>query len=261
MIKKIFFLLLIFAITGLAVVYFFGSSILSKSVRKGVVTFGPKITQTSVQLDDVDLSVLSGDGKLSGLYVGNPEGFTSENIFALNQIEIDIAPKSLLSDQIVINKIHIRKPKISYEKTLRSSNLKELLKNIEGSSEGPDSPDKSKPKKDSAAEEKPAKQVLIKELIIEDGSVFVGILGVGTEVLLPRIEMYDLGKSDGKNDVASILKSVLDEVLKFIIPAVQQQGDSIKSTGESLINSIVEPGNDAVKKANDQINKLIPQKD
>lgn len=254
MIKKILFLLLILATTALAVVYFFGSSILNKSVRKGVVTFGPKITQTSVQLDDVDLSVLSGDGKLSGLYVGNPEGFKSENIFALNQIDIDIDPKSILSDQIVINKIHIRKPQIVYEKTLRSSNLKELLKNIEGSS---DSSDKSKPKEDSTAEEKPAKQVLIKELIIEDGSVFVGILGVGTEVLLPRIEMKDLGKSDGNNDFASILKSVLGEVLNFVIPAVQQQGDSIKSTGDSLINSIVEPSNDAVKKANDQINKLI----
>ena len=55
MIKKIFLYVVIFAITAVAVIYFFGSSALNKGIKTGVEKFGPEVTQTPVRLDAVDL--------------------------------------------------------------------------------------------------------------------------------------------------------------------------------------------------------------
>ncbi|MGB0258205.1 MAG: hypothetical protein ACPGES_06110, partial [Coraliomargarita sp.] len=131
MIKKILAFLLVLAIAGIAILYFFGSGIISKQIKAAVEKFGPQVTQTSVQLDNVDISILAANAILEGLYIGNPDGFKSEHIFSLGKIDIDLERGTLLSDKIVINHIHISKAEISYEKTLTSSNVKKLLKNIE----------------------------------------------------------------------------------------------------------------------------------
>ncbi len=45
---------------------------LGKIVKVGIETVAPKITQTSVTVDSVDLSLLSGSAGVNGLVVGNP---------------------------------------------------------------------------------------------------------------------------------------------------------------------------------------------
>lgn len=242
MIKKIFLFLVILAIAGVAAIYFLGSSALNKGIKTGVEKFGPEVTQTPVRLDDVNISILSGNGTLTGLYVGNPEGYKSENIFALGEIDIDIDTGSVFSDKIIINKIHIKKPEISYEKTLMSSNIKALLKNIEefsGSSEE-SAPD---PTEEAPAADGSAQQVVIKQLIIEDGAIFVGLMGAGTTVPLPRIEMNDIGEKGNKKNMAEVIDLVLTEVLKSIGPAIADTGNLISEEGEGAL----EKATDSIK--------------
>ena len=78
------------AVIIVAAIYFAGSSVLNKGIKSGVETYGPRVTQTPVTLEDVQLSILSGSGMLKGLHVGNPEGYNSENIFALGQIDLKV---------------------------------------------------------------------------------------------------------------------------------------------------------------------------
>ncbi|MFT5826555.1 MAG: hypothetical protein ACI8ZW_002069, partial [Yoonia sp.] len=69
MIKKIFLFLVILVVAAAVAVYFFGSSFLNKGIKTGVEKFGPEITQTSVTLDNVDISILSANATLTGLNV------------------------------------------------------------------------------------------------------------------------------------------------------------------------------------------------
>ena len=162
MIKKILLVLVLLAVAAAAAIYFVGSAALNKGIKHGVETVGPDVTQTPVTLADVNISVLSGKGTLKGLNVGNPEGYKSENIFALGQIDIEVDTSTVFSDKIIINKIHIRQPEISYEKTFTSSNVKKLLDNIEQFT-GP----KGETSEDAPAEESGTqKQIVIKQLII-----------------------------------------------------------------------------------------------
>ena len=199
-----------------------------------------------MRLDEVKLSVLSGNGKLSGLYVGNPEGFSSENIFALGQIEIDLEPRTLTTDEIVINKIYIKEPYISYENKLTTSNLKELLKNIEESTGGGDEvTEPGEPQTEAPAEEapsKPGKNVLIKEFVIEKPDVFLGLMGVGQTITLPSIELTDITSSEEKI-AATLLKKVITELLNRIKSGTAgAAGDVLNSTQKPLQNV-----NDSIK--------------
>ncbi|MEM1223224.1 MAG: hypothetical protein AAGH40_10695 [Verrucomicrobiota bacterium] len=252
MIKKILLLLFVLVIAGLAAVYFFGSSALNNAIKHGVETFGPEITQTSVTLESVNLSVLSGSGTLKGLNIGNPEGFKSENIFALGEITVDIDPGSLMSDTIVINRLHILQPEISYEKTLSSSNVQELLKNIEsftgsGSEKTEEAPEES---------EGATKSVVIKELLIDEGKIYVGALGVGQTVPLSKIEMSNIGE-DGKTiSMAEVMDIILSQVTNSIGPAIANAGVLLQDGGKAALNTIKEQGLDNVTEgANEAVNQ------
>ena len=253
MIKKIFLFLVVLAIAAAAAVYFLGSSALNKGIKAGVEKFGPEVTQTPVRLDEVNLSILSGNGTLTGLYVGNPDGYKSENIFALGQIDVDIDTGSVFSDKIIINKIYIKKPEISYEKTLTSSNIKALLKNIEAFTGAAEESAPEPEPEEAPAEDGPSKQVVIKQLIIEDGTIFVGLMGAGTTVPLPRIEMNDIGETGNKKSMAEVIDEVLTEVLKSIGPAIANAGDIVGEGGKAAL----EEGGNAINKATDGIKGLF----
>ncbi|MGB0415362.1 MAG: AsmA family protein [Coraliomargarita sp.] len=225
MIKKLLSLFGILIIAAIVVIYLFGSSFIAKTVKAGVEKIGPQVTQTSVVLNDVDLSILSGNVSLQGLYIGNPDGYKSEHIFALGQIDIDMSPASIFSDTIVINKIHIKQPEMSYEKTLTSSNVKELQKHIETFTKQDDTVEEADTPETAPDATGASKQVVIRELIVEDCKVFVGLMGSGAEVVIPEIVVNDIGDGGGDKAIADAINIVLTEVLKAVTQAVAEEGE------------------------------------
>src|SRR5438132_2100263 len=91
--------LVVLAIAGYLTLQFFLGSI----VKAGVNKFGPGITQTKVELQEANISPLSGVGTLRGLTIGNPSGWSSQNAFHLGTVHIDLEPFSIFHDHIVIN--------------------------------------------------------------------------------------------------------------------------------------------------------------
>lgn len=255
MIKKLFLGLVLFAVIALVAIYFIGSSLLNKGIKSGVETFGPHVTQTSVTLESANISVLSGSGTLKGLNIGNPEGFENESIFALGQIDLKVDTGFLNSNQIIIDHIIIKKPVIRYEKTLNNSNVKELMKNI---AEFTGSKDISEPKPET--DDAPALRVVIKKLVIEEGKIFVGVMGVGRTVSLPRIEMNDIGEDGSQMNMEDALDTILATVLKNIGDAISNAGelggtvvDTLKAQGLEKADQLVLEAGDA---AGDAINKV-----
>ncbi|MDQ8193111.1 hypothetical protein QEH59_01645 [Coraliomargarita sp. SDUM461004] len=259
MFKKLLLGLLLIALAAGAVVYFVLSGGLNKQIKNAVETYGPRVTQTDVTLEDVNLSILSGSGTLKGLNVGNPEGYQSEHIFALGQIDLKIDTSTILDQTIIIDHILIKAPAISYEKSLSSSNVKDLMNNIEaftGPSSGP-SPD---PEPSTGAK----KQVVIKELLIEDGTVYVGALGVGRTVTLPRIEMNNIGEG-GSMTMAEVMDLVLTKLLQSIGPAIADAGDLLKEGGKAALDAaskqatqqLDDAANEAVNKVGESLKGLL----
>lgn len=253
MIKKIFLALLGLAVIAAIVIALFGSKMLNSGIKKGVETFGPKVTQTSVTLEAVDISLFTGSGKLTGLNVGNPEGFKSENIFALGEIDVAVKISSLLSDKIIIERVIIKNPAISYETKVTNSNVKQLLENIEAYT-GPSAPDEAPT--EPAPESGSGKQVVIRKVVVEGATVYVGVLGAGQAIPLPRIELNDLGEDRNMN-IADAIDLILSEVIKAIGPAMANAGGMLKDGGKALIDGAVTGDDSAVKKASEGFKSLF----
>ena len=56
---------------------------LDGAIKRGVETFGPKLTKVDIKLQSVSLSLLSGAGTIKGLVVGNPEGFKTPSAISV----------------------------------------------------------------------------------------------------------------------------------------------------------------------------------
>lgn len=235
--KKLILLFLIIIVGAIAAAGYFFSTIVSTGVVAGVENIGPKVTKTTVSLNDFKLSLLNGSATIDGLKVGNPEGYTAEQAFSLGSVDVELVPSSLMSDTIHIKKIHIKSPEFSFEQTLSKNNLKELLKNVEEFTGGSDTSSPSTAEEPSAGEEQAPKKIMIDSLIIEGGKIEAVLLGQSLSADLPTIDLKDIGKESNGITSADAFKIALAEVTKSVGAIVQDTGKKILS-GEMDIKDI-----------------------
>src|SRR5512137_1026009 len=84
------------------------SLFLDGAIKRGVETFGPKLTKVDVKLDSVSVSLLSGAGSIKGLVVGNPQGFKTPSAINVGAASLALKLSSLLSDKIIIKSIKVQ---------------------------------------------------------------------------------------------------------------------------------------------------------
>lgn len=209
--------IVLLAVIGYVVLQFFLGSI----VKAGVNNIGPQITQTKVELKSAHVSPLTGAGTLTGFSVGNPAGWSEGNAFNLGQIHLDVAPMSLFGDYILIEELIIDQPEFSYETKLISSNISDLLKNIEASMGG------QKGKEPAAKNGKPLK-LAVKHLVLRNGKVRVGVGGAAVTMPMPPIELNNVGTAEGGVTPAGLAFAVMRSVTASVVAA---STDALKNVG------------------------------
>ena len=75
---------------------------LDRIVTTSIEAVGLQVLGTEVTMASAAISPLNGSGSISGLEIRNPEGFDSDCIFQLEQIEVSLNAAPLLSDVIEI---------------------------------------------------------------------------------------------------------------------------------------------------------------
>jgi len=194
---------------------------LDSGIKKAVETFGPDYTLTRVELADVDLSPLSGKGSLSGLAVGNPEGFSDTNAFYLRDISVVVDTQTLSADPIIIQSVRITAPQITLEQGKNGTNLQQLLKNIEQSTGAA----KTNARPEEASVEGEGKKVIIKELQVTDGRVsYTNTLlgGKAIELNRPNIQLSGIGEKSNGATGAEIAEQLIAAINKSATSAVNQ---------------------------------------
>lgn len=217
-------------------------------VKKQVETVGPRITRTSVSLDSAILSPFSGNGKLMGLIIGNPEGFTHSAALKAPGISISVDKKSLLSRTIVINEILISRPEIFLEGTLTGTNLMKLIGNIK---------DYGGSGQDRKGDQNSPRKYIVKRVLITAPRLNVSAsllkANIGQTVPLSDISLNDVG-SDGSGISAAelsvqIMVPLLTNALREGVTFVTKQGiQTIQQEGINQINKAVQGISDFFKK-------------
>jgi hypothetical protein len=239
--KKILFfggLVLVLAVAGYIGTEFFLGSI----IKAGVNSLGPRLTQTKVNLASAELSPFSGSGTLRGLTVGNPAGWSDGHAFYLGQVHVVMKPFSIFGDHIVIDEITIDQPEFNYETRIVSSNIGDLLKNLDQvtGGAGPDP---------TAKNGKPLR-LEVRKFVLQGGKVTLGAGPAALSLPMPPIVLDNLGTSEGGITPGQLTFAVMRSVTTSIVGATAQAAGKIGATSGAAAM-------DGVKKAGDSIKNLF----
>jgi len=234
------FILLIVLILLAAVV---GHLFLDGQIKRLVETIGPKVTKVSVTVERVHLILFSGSGKISGLVIGNPEGFKSPSAIVTKSASLSLEPASLLSDKLVIKSISLKGPEVTFETDLMKNNLSKILSNIEETSGGGKEPGKQPTEPQEPAERK---KLQVDDFLISGGKLHVVVSSLGGKsatVALPEIHLTNLGQSAEGITPAELSKKVLEALEKAAATAATTaisdlQKGAVYLGGELATNSV-----------------------
>lgn len=213
-------------------------------VKKGVETVGPAITKVDVLVADVNLSMLSGQGELQDLFVGNPEGFKTASAIKVGSVAIAVDPGSVFSDKVIVRSIKIEAPELTIEGSLKGNNLTKILENVkqvtgesQTSSEG--------------AKNGTSKKLQVDDLLISGGKVNVSATMLGGKAAslpLPEIRLSELGLGPDGITPAELVTKILDAMLSGTAKAV---ASNVGDLGKGAIQGAEDLGKGTV----DQLNK------
>ena len=213
-------------------------------VKSQVQKIGSKLTKVEVKLDKVSLSLMSGSGQIAGLSVGNPEGYKTPYSIVLSNASVALQPKSLLSDKIIINKIEVVAPEITFEGGLSANNLSKLKANVnETDSQTPASPSEAK------SEGKSGKKLEVDDFLITGAKVHLNFTGLPTgplTVTIPEIHLTDLGKNGEGISKAELTEKILAAIEQEAVKAAAEHVGDIAKGATGLVKGLTGGTNNPV---------------
>lgn len=190
-------------------------------VKKGVETVGPQLTKVPITLNEVHIGLLTGSAKVKGLVVGNPENYKTPFAISVGLAEVGVNPFSVLSDKIIIRRIRVESPEISFEgNPLGKNNLGDIMANVNAmaKSGGPATTNKT-----AKAGSKPAQKIQVDDFLITGAKVHVSLTGMGeqpTILTLPNIHLTNLGQGSAGLTSADLTRAVMSAITSATIKAV-----------------------------------------
>ena len=246
------------AIIVVVAIIIFGLSNLGPIIKQAVNSYGPKITKTELHVADVNVSIFSGEAKIKQFFLGNPAGFNTPSAMKVGSVLVKVDEKSLTSDTIVIDRIEVISPEITYEKKGEIDNFNTILKNITKTSSSEKDATKESEKQGTG------KKLIIRDFIVKEGKVNLelSVNGIGDKKIsatLPDIHLKDIGKKKNGASPAEAFKEVFAALYGTITsPAVT---DVLNKELSSIGVNLDSLGQDAIKKLGDTIGKEEGLKD
>src|SRR4051794_35595644 len=228
------FILILFVVLGIHL-------FLDSAITKGFNAVGPTITKTDTHIDAASLSILSGSGKMKGLFVGNPAGYESNGFaFRVGSSSFSVKPGSVLSDKVVVKSVIIEAPEVNLETDLKSINLKKLLNNVQESTgpSGKETPKEAQPGEAAKAN----KKIEVDEFVITGTKLHVGLTApmVGRKtatVNMVDIKLPPMGQGPEGVTIAEASSIALQAILKAAIAQGETVAADMLKGGQFLGNS------------------------
>lgn len=207
-------------------------------VKTTINEFGPTFTGTETRVSDVNLSIFSGKGSISGLYIGNPEGFKEKSLLTLDRLSLKLDKGSLTKPQIVIDSLVLNGPHITYEQTGRSeSNFEVLLANIKKASGN----EKAAPKAEAKSEKESSgqgKTLLIRDFRLTGCIINLAMTGLGGEAMainLPDIHLTNLG---GDTSPSEVVGQIMTAIYKQMQQSLTEIGIQVYESGKKVLKGL-----------------------
>jgi hypothetical protein len=181
-------------------------------IRDAIVSATEKATGVNVHLGSVRVELTKGDGLLKDFRLGNPKGFSREELLAVGKGTIDLELKSITSPVVQIQKVDLSDVSILFEGSGKKNNMTALKAQVNERS--------SRSAKGKTDQEK---KLRIVSLVMNDVKLDVrtsGIVKVG-KLNLGTIRMSNVGGSSGAPP-SEIAAAISNEISSRATTAVLQ---------------------------------------
>ncbi len=184
-------------------------------VKDVIETTGSKITGTPVTLDSVKITLRDGRGELHKLAIANPKGFeSSPYIFSMNEIALQVSPKSLSGPVVVINEILVDGMDITAEQKGATTNIQTLLKDIKERSAKKPASEEEKPAEPAKKEEGADIRLMVENLSFTNAKLNLMTEDKGDHTLkMPNIVMTNLGDKQTGLTPDELSEQILNRLL------------------------------------------------
>lgn len=208
---------------------------LGPTIKTAAEKIGPKVLGVPMTVEKVSVNIFAGKVALRNLRVGNPPGYSSDPVFALGELVVDVKVGSLLgTNAIVVNQIAIHDLKVAYEVLKGVSNVQAIQARVQ-----PDTGTKTA----KEGPQKPERKVIIDRFECRGGMVScrAGItLGQAVPIPLPPIIATGIGRESNGVTIISAIDRMVLEIFNSVGTAVT---DFLRNVGKETIDK----GADAVK--------------
>lgn len=203
------------------IVLWYVFSNLDSLIKAAVEKYGSEVTQTKVQLNQVKISIRSGQGKLRGLDIGNPKGFNTPSAFKLGEISLKLDTGTVTQNPVVIKEIVIQAPQVTYELGPGGSNMDALKRNVAAytGTGGKKAQGEGKPK----ADDKDGRKLVIEHLYVRNGKVEISstvLQGKTLSASLPDLHLTDIGKKKDGATPGEVVEKILGALSQGVRKAV-----------------------------------------
>jgi hypothetical protein len=243
-----------------ALVLIIGLSNLGPIIKTAVNKYGPTMTKTDLHVNDVSISLFSGEAKLKDFYLGNPKGFKSPEAMSADAIYVKVDEKSLTRDPIIIDRIEVVAPRITYEKVRNTDNFETILDNVKRNADTSRSSSSSK----ETSKESTGKKLVIRDFIITDGKVNMEVnMPTGSSMSgsasLPTIHLKNIGEKNGGATAEEVFYLVFADLYdKLVSPAVTTTlNKELKEATSRITVEGKETKKSAEKAVGERVNKLL----
>ncbi|MCC7167600.1 MAG: hypothetical protein IT565_08515 [Rhodospirillales bacterium] len=194
-------------------------------VKKAIETVGSEATGVKVSVGAVKISLTEGKGSITGVSIGNPQGFKTANAFSLGEISLALDTGTVTKDPVVIKEIKVGAPQVTYEMATGGSNIDAIQKNVQAfaAKAGGGGGGATKPaEKDGKAGPK----LVIDRLAVSGGAVTLAtpIPGAQATGKLGDITLTGIGRDKGGATPAQVAQQFLDALSKSAVQAAGQMG-------------------------------------
>jgi hypothetical protein len=241
--KKILWILGICLVVLIVVTMMVGMFYLGPIVKIGLEQVGPRVTQVSLKVDSVDISLLTGSAAVKGFVLGNPTGYATPEAINVGTVAVKMDLLSVTSPKIVVQSVHVESPVITFEGGISNNNLTKIMGNVSAFSGNGSPAPAGTPA--AASSNTPAPKIEVDDFLITGAKVHINISSlINKEIPLPDIHLTDLGKGSGGLTPAELSSAVLSAITSDTVSAVTSTvanlGQGVKSLGQTAVKTVGE---------------------
>jgi uncharacterized protein involved in outer membrane biogenesis len=185
------------------------------------------------------------------LVIGNPEGYKTPSAIQVGTMAVEIVPRSIFSDKVIVHSIKVLGPEVTFEGGLQGNNLSKLLDNIRGP---------AKPSSGSANTSSASRKIQVDDVLVSGGKINLSVAmlgGVAAALPLPDIHLANLGQGPEGITAADLSEKLMKAILENATKAVAGQVGSLGSGLTGIMSGSSTGAVQQVQKASKALGDLL----